>query len=86
MYQCKHSTEMLMHVRWCEHAHMTILEDPSDPQELFLLNECADIPVGSIIRKCLVGASQFGAGLFSRYVLHQFTMSIEVKLQLPLGS
>lgn len=33
-----------LHVQWFEHSSQTILEDLGDPQELFLTDNCNDLP------------------------------------------
>jgi DNA (cytosine-5)-methyltransferase 1 len=46
--------ERTAHVQWYEHGCKTILQETAHPYGLFALPECADVPVGTILGRCIV--------------------------------
>ncbi|KAL5511284.1 hypothetical protein ACEPAH_4500 [Sanghuangporus vaninii] len=52
--------EKYFHLRWFSHGSQTILGETSNPQALFLLDECDDNPVETILQKITV--RQLGPG------------------------
>jgi hypothetical protein len=53
------------HVRWLTHGGDTILRETAGPRELFLLDRCDNIPLGSIAGKIKVRMSDYCSLAFS---------------------
>ncbi|XP_028404799.1 DNA (cytosine-5)-methyltransferase 1-like isoform X2 [Dendronephthya gigantea] len=46
--------EKMFHGRWMSRSTDTVLGNTGDPKELFLVDQCEDNPLGSIVAKCFV--------------------------------
>ena len=44
----------MFHGQWLEPGSHTIQEEAAHPNSLYLILECADIPIGAIVSKCNV--------------------------------
>lgn len=75
------------HARWFIHGSDTLLQETASPRELFLLNECDDIDLYSVMSKCTVTRLGHGAQeptdivepntFFYRYLYNQQHASFE---------
>lgn len=74
---------MMFHGQWLEPGSHTIQEEASHPNSLYLIVECADIPIGAIVSKCNIHPFHYASPLptfninqpndfFTRYYRHSY--------------
>lgn len=51
-YGSKPVTRKYFHARWLQHGSQMLLQETAHPNGLFYLNECDDLPVECIYRRC----------------------------------
>lgn len=50
VYFFKHKKRVSFHAHWLLHSSKSFLQETADPQEVFLINECSDCSVESIVQ------------------------------------
>lgn len=61
---------MMFHGQWLEPGSHTIQEEAAHPNSLYLILECADIPIGAIVSKCNVQPFHYASPL-PTFNIHQ---------------
>jgi hypothetical protein len=86
----------MFHGQWLEPGSHTIQEEAAHPNSLYLILECADIPIGAIFSKCNIQPFHYASSLafdihqpnifFTRYNnISRYTLLLLIHSQLYLG-
>lgn len=62
-YQDSQTGETMFHGQWLEPGSHTIQEEAAHPNSLYLIMECADIPIGAIVSRCNIQPFHYASPL-----------------------